>query len=344
MPETMLAAVFEGAGRLELKEVQVPGIVRGDDVLLKVDAVSICGTDIHIVATPPGYHATPNTILGHEFTGTVVAVGYEVSDLELGDRVVVNPNLPCGVCRQCQAHRFNLCENMTALGIDGDGAFAEYCRVSRRVIHRVAGDVPPGIAACAEPLACAVSAVWKASPRPGESVLVIGAGPIGLMIAMLCRASGASLTLIAEKAPFRVAFARSLKLGQVIDVTEQDLEEAIRGITTIGADLVFDVVGSQLAQAVELVRKGGRVVPFGVQAQAICSLPQSHVTMKEVTVIGSWLANASFPIAVSLLEDDSVARGLSKLVTHRIGLTEIWDGIELLRKGQAIKVVVDPSR
>ena len=139
---------------------------------------------------------------------------------------------------------------------------------------------------------------------------------------------------------------RGLGAGGRPDIAREAAELA-RGTLEemfVGADLVFDVVGNQLAQAVELVRRGGRVVPFGVQAQAICSLPQSHITMKEVTVIGSWLANASFPIAVSLLEDDSVSRDLSKLVTHRIGLREIWEGIELLRKGQAIKVVVDPTR
>jgi len=223
MKENMLAAVFEGEGKLTLKEVPVPKIERNDEVLLKVDAVSICGTDVHIVEVPPGYIATPNTILGHEFAGTVVEKGAAVTHLNVGDRVVVNPNDYCGLCTYCRKNLPNECENIAALGIHVNGAFAEYCRVSGKVAYRISKDVPVEQAACAEPLACVINGTQKVRVQPGETTTVIGAGPIGLMMAMMYKASGAAQVIIAEKAPYRLEYARKMNIGRVVDVNKENL-------------------------------------------------------------------------------------------------------------------------
>ena len=260
----MLAAVFEDVGKLELKMVPVPQIQREDQVLVEVEAVSICGTDVHITAVPPGYEATPGTILGHELVGKIIEKGEAVEHLQVGDRVVVNPNDYCGVCQYCRKNLPNECENIIPLGIDYDGAFAKYCLISGKVAYKISEKVSSEAAACTEPLACAINGFHKVSILPGESAVIIGCGPIGLMIAMLAKASGIGKLYLLEAAPYRIQFAKQLGLGEVIDVKSQNAKNIILEQTGIGPDYVFDVTGSQVVQAVDLVRKGGRVVLFGV--------------------------------------------------------------------------------
>lgn len=340
MNRTMQAAVFEGEGRLTLKEVPVPGIERSDQVLLEVDAVSICGTDVHIVAVPPGYIATPNTVLGHEFCGTVVDKGEAVPHLELGDRVVVNPNDYCGVCTYCRKNLPNQCERIEALGIHVNGAFADYCRVSGKVAHRIDKAVPVEQAACAEPLACVVNGTQKVRLQPGETAVVIGLGPIGMMMAMMFQAAGAGKLITAERVPYRLAHARKLGLGRVVDVTQENLKDVVQDETGIGADVVSDVTGSQLAMAIDVARKGGRVMVFGVNTRATAQFPQSDVTFKELQVLGTWLANATFPEAVRILEAGVL--NIGGLITATLPLADLSCGLEALARGEAVKIIVHP--
>ena len=174
IPEFMQAAVFEGEGKLSLKKVPVPQLKREDQVLLKVEAVSICGTDVHIVTVPPGYIATPNTILGHEFAATVIDKGSAVTHLEIGDHVVVNPNDYCGNCTYCRKNLPNQCENIIALGIHSNGAFAEYCRVSDKVAYKIDKSVPVEQAAFAEPLACVINGTQKVRLQRRSNRIVNG--------------------------------------------------------------------------------------------------------------------------------------------------------------------------
>lgn len=336
----MKAAVFEGIGKLAIKEVAEPVITRPDQVKIQVEAVSICGTDVHITADPPGYIATPNTILGHEFCGIVVEKGADAGPLELGDRVVVNPNNYCGSCVYCRMNLPNQCEHIEPLGIDFDGAFAKYCVVSGKMAHRIDKSVPVEVAACAEPLACAVNGLKKVNVLPGQSAVVIGGGPIGLMIAMLLKASGAGRLYLLETAPYRVEFAKDLDLGRVINPRTEAAAEIIQEENPIGVDLVFDVTGSQISTATALVRKGGSVVLFGVNKTAETAFKQSAVTTKEIAVLGTWLANATFPDAVRILERKII--DVEKLVTDVISLDELHSGIAKLKRGEAVKVVVKP--
>jgi L-iditol 2-dehydrogenase len=340
MKDTMTAGVFVNEGQLELREVPVPKIELPDQILLKVDAVSICGTDVHILAVPPGYTATPNTILGHELCGTVVEKGAEVRHLEVGDRVVVNPNDYCGVCIYCRKNLPNECENIAALGIHVDGGFAEYCRISGKVAYKISKDVPVEEAACAEPLACVINGAQKVRLQPGETAAVIGAGPIGMIMAMLYKAAGAKQVFIADKAPFRLEHARKMGLGRVVDIRQEDLKEVVLAETGIGVDVATDMVGSQLATCIDLVRKGGKVLVFGVNTKAVAEFPQSEVTFKEIQVLGTWLANATFPEAAKVLE--SCVLNISGLITHVIPLSDIHAGIDVLGRGEAVKIIVKP--
>jgi L-iditol 2-dehydrogenase len=289
---------------------------------------------------PPGYIATPNTILGHEFCGTVIDRGEDVHHLQIGDRVVVNPNDYCGVCTYCRKNLPNECENIAALGIHVNGAFAEYCRVSGKVAYPIAKQVPAAEAACAEPLACVINGTHKVRLQPGETAVVIGAGPIGMMMAMMFQASGAGEVIVAERVPYRLDYVRRLGLGRVVDVTAEDLGQVVAEETGIGADVVVDVTGSQLATAIDVARKGGQVLVFGVNTQAVAQFPQSEVTFKELQVLGTWLANATFPEAVRVLE--SGVLNIAGLITGTIPLSEIRQGLDTLARGEAVKIIVDP--
>lgn len=336
----MKAAVFEKEGSFVLKEVPVPQITRADQVLIEVEAVSICGTDVHITAVPPGYIATPGTILGHEFCGIVVEKGADVGHLEIGDRVVANPNNYCGACVYCRKNLPNECEKIEALGIDYDGAFAKYCCISGKVAYKISKDVPIETAACAEPLACAVNGLNKVNVKPGDSAVVIGAGPIGLIIAMLLKASGASRIFLLETVPYRMEFANKLGIATVIDPVHEAAGDIIKNGTGIGADFVFDVTGSQAVPAIDFVRKGGSVVLFGVNKKAVGQLRQCEVTTKEIAVLGTWLANATFPEAVKIIEEKAI--DLGALITDVMPLDKIHEGLAKLAAGQAVKIIIKP--
>lgn len=340
MNKTMQAAVFEGIGNLVVKEVPVPRLERDDQVLLKVEAVSICGTDVHITSVPPAFTATPNIILGHEFVGTVVEKGSDVIHLEIGDHVVVNPNDYCGVCVYCRKHLPNQCENLQGLGIQFNGAFAEYCRVSGKVSYKISKSVPVEVAAIAEPLACVINGTQKARLQPGETAVVIGCGPIGLIMGMLLKSSGASKVILADKAPFRLEVACKLGIGTVVDVSKESLVDVVRSETLIGADLVADMVGSQLPLAIEVARKDGKVIAFGINMVAKAEFLQLTLTNKELQVYGSWLANATFPEAVRVLETGLL--DISALITETIPLKDVVQGVAKLARGEAVKIIVKP--
>lgn len=336
----MKAAVFEQEGILKVKDENIPKITKPDEILIEVEACSICGTDVHITAVPPGYIATPGTTLGHEFCGHIVEIGSAVNNLKIGDRVVVNPNNYCGTCHYCRKNMPNLCENIEALGIDYNGAFAKYCCVSAKVAYRISEDVPAEIAACAEPLACAINGLNKVHIVPGSSAVVVGSGPIGLMITMLLNSAGVAQVFLLETAPWRIEFAKKLNIATVIDPIHEDAMSVIQKATQIGADYVFDVTGSQIKSCVDYVRKGGQVVLFGVNKKARIDIAQSEITTKEILVSGTWLANATFPDAVRVLEHKCI--DVASLITDVVDLDNISDGIEKLRKGQAVKVIVKP--
>ncbi len=341
MADTMLAAVFEREGTLTLKQVLVPQLERADQIKIEVEAVGICGTDVHIVAVPPGYRATPGTILGHEYVGQVVQVGDAVSHLQVGDRVVVNPNDYCGTCVYCQMHQPNLCEHIGAIGIHVNGAFARYNVVSSKLAFKMDDRVPVDHGAFAEMLADVVNGTNKVRLQPGESAVVVGAGPIGQLYAQMFKAAGAGKIIMVDTALYRLDYCRKMGFDLVVNPQAQDLREFVLAQTRIGADIVVDAAGSALSTALDVVRKGGKVVVFGVNTQAQAHLAQSQLTVKELTVYGSWLANATFPAAVKVLESRTL--NLDGLISHRLPLRDIHKGLDLLANRQALKIVIHPG-
>lgn len=336
----MLAAVFEGEGKLALRDVPKPQIAQDDDVLLRVEAASICGTDVHILSVPPGHPATPGSILCHEYAGEVLDVGPGVTTIKKGDRVVVDPNLTCGNCVYCRSGMPNMCENMTTLGIFMNGGFAEYNVAPAKALHRISRDVPPEIAVFAEPLSCVVNGTQKVRLQPGETAVILGAGPIGLLFTQMFKASGAGKIIVAEVLPLRARYAKESGADLVVNPKNEDLATIVKRETEVGADVVVDAVGSLLSDAVGLVKRGGKVLIFGMNQHARPEVKQFDITRYEVAVLGTYIAKFAFPMAVKILESGVIP--VQKLITHRLKLSEVLEGFEAMKNGEAIKVVVSP--
>jgi threonine dehydrogenase-like Zn-dependent dehydrogenase len=326
---TMPAAVFAGPGRLEILERPLPRLAGPSDVVLDVEACGICGSDLQILSDPPRHPARAGVVLGHEFVGVVADAGPEAG-LRRGDRVVVAPNVSCGVCGPCRRGRRNHCERFTTLGIFVDGGLAPQVLVPAAQCHPIAADLPAHVAALAEPLSTVVHGARQAAVFPGETAAVIGAGPIGLMFVALLRLAGARVVAV-EPARERAALAAKLGASAVVAPGEP-LDEP--------ADVVVDAVGSQLPAALDLVAGGGRILLFGVNTEARAEIAQERITRGELTLIGSFVGQDVFPDAIRLLEQGRL--DLEPLVTHRIGLEELPAAVRELRAGRAVKVEVAP--
>src|SRR5918994_438544 len=220
----MIAAVFEGDGRLSITERPAPSRERPDDVLIEVEACGICGTDVHILDVPPGHPATPGVIMGHEFVGIVREPGPEAIGVERGRRVAVAANLSCGSCSWCKRGVPSHCDHFSTMGIFRDGGLASFAVAPAPACHEVSGDLPREIAALTEPLSCVVNGVEQAQLLPGESAVVIGAGPIGLLFLALFRAAGASSVIVVETMELRRDAAK--RMGAEVcqyDITRNEL-------------------------------------------------------------------------------------------------------------------------
>jgi (R,R)-butanediol dehydrogenase / meso-butanediol dehydrogenase / diacetyl reductase len=340
MPDTMQAAVFMGNGQLELQSRPIPSIQKRDDVLLRVKAASICGSDIQILNVPPGHPATVGAILGHEYVGEVLEVGADVHHVQPGDHVIPSPDLRCGYCFYCQRGLTHMCENRTTLGIYLDGGFAPYNVAPARALFKVSKSVPVDIAAIGEPLMCALSGITQLGIRPGDAVVVLGAGPLGLLFALLARMSGAGKVIVSEPAEGRRKRAAALGVD-VVNPKEENLKDAVLSATPRGADIVIDAVGALFGQAIEVSRRAAKILLFGVNTRAETTLRQFDLIDHQLTVFSSYIfPNEMFPTMISVLESGVLP--LEQLITHRLPLDQIHEGIRLSRSGEAVKVIIHP--
>lgn len=340
MAEKMIAAVFEGSGKLSIKEIPVPEIKNPDDVLLEVEAASICGTDCHILSVPPGHPATPGAVLGHEYVAKVLETGAAVKHVKKGDRVAIDPNLTCGLCKFCRIGLPNMCENMTTLGIFIDGGFAKYNVAPAKALHPISQTMPIEIAIFAEPMSCVVNGSTKLALHPGETVLILGAGPIGLYYTALMKANGAGKIIVAEVKDFRAKKALEMGASMVVNPAKENVYDVVMSETGIGVDAAIDAVGSLIGDALKCTRRGGRIVLFGMNSNARYELTQNDITRGEKKIIGTYISNNSFPPTIKVLESGLLP--LDKLVTHKISIEQIPEHVDIMRRGDAIEVVVFP--
>ncbi|MGO4568972.1 alcohol dehydrogenase catalytic domain-containing protein [Rhizobium sp. 2YAF20] len=318
----MQAIQYTQIGSATTTDLAVPSL-RPGHALVQVMASGLCHTDIDVLYGRYGNGTFP-LVPGHEFSGRVVAVAEDVTDLEEGARVVVDPNIPCGSCRSCQKGRYNLCRDLKAYGVTTDGGFAEYAIVDAKHLHDI-GKLSFHTAALAEPLACVLNGLAVAGYGDASNALVFGAGPIGLLLALSLRARGVKGVAVADINEDRLRFAETLGLRPVVSGSG-DLKAK-------HFDFVADATGLPkiVGEMISYTADGGTALVFGVCApDAFVKVAPFEIFRRQIRLVGSHSLNKNIPEALSILHQDDCF--MEKLVSHRLPLAEL---IPFFRKGGA---------
>lgn len=345
----MRAARLAAPGRLRVEEIDAPSPGPGE-VLLRAEACGICGTDRHIVRGE--YPSALPVTLGHEFAGVIVAAA-PVTDIAsstatadvaaslpmavdavrgagvpaVGTRVAVDPNIACGVCRECRRGDPCLCPRRVALGVDLDGGLAEYVRVPLSQVYALPPGVPAAWGALCEPLACCLHGLDLAAIRPGMSVVVVGGGVIGQLMVQLARLASATAVILSTRQAARRRLAEELGATATVDPRSSDLVAAVAGPAgrvSGGADAVLECAGTTetFEQAQALARRGGTVLIFGVAPQgARAGISPFDVFARELRIVGAYLNPHTHGRAVELVASGRLA--LAPLVTHQLSLDDV---------------------
>ena len=355
IPSTMLAAVYRGANDVRLETVPVPEIGRGE-LLVRVHTCGVCGTDLKKIAT--GSHSAPR-IFGHETSGVVAAVGAGVSKFQPGDRVVVFHHIPCRTCYYCRHKTFAQCPIYKKVGCSAGfepsgGGFAEYVRVMDWIVDHGTLKIPPGVSfeqACfVEPVNTCMKGIEVLRLEPGETVLVIGQGPIGIILSVLARRAG-STVITSDLYPERLRITKSLGFEHLIDASKKDAAASVRERTEgRGADAVILAVGSNalIRPAMDAARPGGRVLLFAQTQRSEVVVDPAAICVDEKTLVGSYSASVDLQEeSVRFVHGPKETRemDLERLISHRFPLQEASRALELAAHPQpaSMKVVIQPG-
>lgn len=354
VPTTMRAAVYRGVDDVRVEAVPVPEIGAGE-VLVRIHTCGICGTDLKKIHT--GSHAAPR-IFGHEMAGTVVQVGAGVDRFAVGDRVMAYHHIPCGACYFCRKGTYAQCEVYKRVGCTAGfapagGGFAEYIRVMDWIVRdglvKVPDDIPFEQAAFLEPVNTCYKAIRLLGLQPDETVLVIGQGPIGILLAALALRTGATV-LTSDLYPERHAVAAEFGLHHPVDAHEDVPAAAARMTEGRGADVALVAVGGNavIGTAMAAVRPGGRVMLFAQTQHGDAPFDPAAVCMDEKTLMGSYSSSVAINPEVEAIVFEGYRQGfdLTRLISHRFPLEEAVAAIDLASHPQAdsMKIVLQPGR
>jgi L-iditol 2-dehydrogenase len=345
----MRAAVFEDIEKMVVKEVETPK-VDDDSLLVRVRACAVCGSDIRI------YHygnprVKPPQIIGHEIAGDVVEVGSQVNRFKPGDRVAIGADVPCGECAFCRDGMANNCAVNYAMGYQFPGGFSEYLLIDPLVIsygpiHKIPDNLDYDEAALAEPLACCINGLELAWVSLGDIVVIIGAGPVGCMMAELARYMGARKVIVSQRSKTRLEMAKKYDIDVLISATEEDFTQRVMEETGgLGADVVATACSSleAQAQAIPVIKNRGRInffagLPKGTDPLI---LDTNIIHYKESYLFGS---HGSTPrhhrMALEMLASGRI--NARKFISHKFGLDQIMDAFNMVESRQGMKVVVNP--
>lgn len=351
LPATMLAAVYRGVNDVRLETVPVPEIGPGE-LLVRVHTCGICGTDLKKIAT--GSHSAPR-IFGHETSGVVAAVGKRVRDFNPGDRVVVFHHIPCGQCFYCRHKTFAQCETYKKVGCTAGfepsgGGFAEYVRVMDWIVRGGTVRIPDNISfeqACfVEPVNTCMKGIENLALAGDETVLVIGQGPIGIILSVLAKRTGANV-ITSDLYPQRLTIGRNYDLRNAIDASRADTVKVVREQTEgRGADAAILAVGGNglIRTAMDAVRPGGRVLLFAQTVRGEATIDPASICVDEKTLLGSYSASVE-------RQEDSVRMvmqreiDLEHLISHRFALSGSVEALKLAASPQpdSMKIVIQPG-
>jgi 2-desacetyl-2-hydroxyethyl bacteriochlorophyllide A dehydrogenase len=336
----MQAVVFTAPETFVMEQVAAPAC-EPDAVIVQVATVGICGTDLHIYHND--YMSSFPVIPGHEFGGTIVEVGKAVADFQRGDRVAVDPNLYCGRCYFCRNLQANHCLNWQGVGITRPGAFAEYVAAPARACYRLPDSLTDAQAAFIEPVSCVVHALNRLRVWPGDEVLILGGGPMGLALVQALHHSGASQVVVVEPQPDRLALARQLGVTSAIPAG-LDQGQALRELAPYGFAIVIDATGvpSVIEQAFSYLKPRGQFLQFGVAPNdAVIHLRPYDVFHKDWTIIGSFALCYTFQPAIAWLTNGVI--DVKSLVSHTLPLADFPTAFQDFANGKTLKVHLRPS-
>ncbi|RPK07868.1 zinc-binding alcohol dehydrogenase family protein [Priestia endophytica] len=324
----MKAIQVKGAHNLVEVEVEKAELKSPTDVLVKVKRVGVCGTDMHI------YHgtnplATLPRVVGHEVAGEVVAVGEEVDKLKKGDHVVIEPISYCGSCYACRKGRPNVCSNLSVFGVHEDGGLREYIVLSEKQLHLVNKSLSWDDIVLAEPYTIGAQATWRGNVEKGDSVLIQGAGPIGICILKLAKMKGASV-MMTDLNEERLQFAKENGADAVVHAGREDVRTRVKEWTNSeGVNIVIDAVclPSTFELSVDVVSQAGNIVVLGFDERP-ASIPQLPITKKEVTITGSRLQTNQFSTIVQYLNEGKLSH--NGLITHKFPLSRVQEAFDFI--------------
>ena len=329
---------------MELINVPTPRIGLRD-VLIKVTLASICGTDVHIYDWThwARQRLTPPRIIGHEFVGIVEKIGNEVTHVEAGDRVSAESHISCGHCYQCSNGDSEVCRNLKLLGVDYDGALSEYLVLPEHVLWKNNSDIPDKWATIQEPFGNAIDTVM-AEDVSAKTVLILGAGPIGLFATGIARASGASLIIVSDPNDYRLAISKKMGAHMALNPGKKDITPLILDATNNnGVDVVLEFSGNNQAlnQGLEVITPGGRISILGIYEKRVSIDLNKEVIFKKIRIYGitgrkvfsSWHKTSRF-LSSGIVNPDPI-------LTHKFPLKDYEKGIKLMREGKCGKVILE---
>lgn len=333
----MRAVVFPEPEAITVQTVADPECAP-DGVVVRVATCGICGTDVHIYHNE--YMSTYPLIPGHEFSGEIVEVGSEVTDLAVGDRVAVDPNLDCGHCDYCRREQANHCSNWNGIGITKPGGFAEYCAAPAKACYKLPEGMTDEQAAFIEPLSCVVFALQRIRTWPGDDVLIFGAGPMGLQLLQAFGHSGAARVVMVDMKEERLALATELGADATV-LAGDDAAGALRSIAPEGFPIVVDATGvpAVIERAFDYLRPRGQYLQFGVAPNdATVRVKPYDIFSNDWSIVGSFAACHTFLPSIAWLANDVV--DVSKLVSHRVDFDGFEEAFHAFEAGKTLKVHV----
>lgn len=354
----MKAALWYGIKDVRLENIEEPKVTKGN-VKIKVKWCGICGSDLHEYLGGPIFipkdkphpisKEVAPVVLGHEFSGEIVEIGEGVTNLNIGDRVAVEPIVACGTCPACQEGKYNLCSSLGFHGLcGGGGGFAEYTVFPAKFVHKIPDGLSFEKAALIEPIAVAIHSLRVGKFMTGQSAIVLGAGPIGLATIEALKAAGASLVIVMQRKSVRQEYALRAGADIVIDPTEVNVAEEVKRLTGgIGADISFETTGAKIGfdTGIESIKYNGTMVVTSIWEEEISINPNTFI-FSEKTIVGTIAYRNEFPATMAQMNDGRIK--VDGYITKKISLDDIVEeGFGALtgpEKKKHVKILVTPDK
>ncbi len=338
----MRAAVFYKPGDIRVEDHDFPKL-REDEVMIKVMAAGVCGTDLHIYDGAKGAsECFPPVVLGHEFAGIVTEVGSAVTNVKVGDHVTADPSIMCGKCYACQTGKPHFCENYSATGVTYDGGFEQYCKVFEKQIFKLKSSVTFEEGAMCEPLGCCLHGIDRAEIQTGDTVIVIGGGTIGLLMVQLAKLAGAATVIVSEPVESKRQTALAIGADYAFDPMEKSAWDVLEENGLREINVSIECVGREntMLDAMRFVSNGGHVLLFGLTAPD-CEIPfrPYDVFQKELTITASYVNPFTHGRAAELINSGKMH--LKELISDRIELENAQKAFEI--RGKNGKMIIFPN-